>query len=273
MPIATTDFDYVRELVRRRSAIVLEPGKEYLVESRLGSLAHSLGLTSAEELLARRHQGSAELDEQIVEAMTTNETSFFRDIKAFEAVKTVVLPDLIERRKQSRTLNIWSAACSSGQEAYTLAMLILESFPELATWTIRILGTDISKEIVAKARAGSYSQIEINRGLPAKLMVKYFDHEGTRWVIKPAIRAMVEFRQMNLITPWSGIGSMDAIFLRNVLIYFDLASKTQILGEAHKALKPDGYLFLGAAETTLNTHDGFKRLQLEQAGCFQPVSP
>ncbi len=221
MAIATTDFDYVRDLVRRRSAIVLEPGKEYLVESRLGSLAHSLGLTSAEELLAQRHRGSAELDEKIVEAMTTNETSFFRDTKAFEAVKTVVLPDLIERRKQSRTINIWSAACSSGQEAYTLAMLIRESFPELATWTIRILGTDISKEILAKARTGSYSQIEINRGLPAKLMVKYFDHERTRWIIKPEIRAMVEFRHMNLIAPWSGIGQMDAIFLRNVLIYFD----------------------------------------------------
>lgn len=271
MPITTAEFDYVRDLVRQRAAIVLDPGKEYLVESRLGQLARQQGIESISVLVEQlRRPNAAELESQVVEAMTTNETSFYRDIHPFEALRTTVLPELIKRRSSERILNIWSAACSTGQEPYTIAMLIKEHFPEIAGWTVRILATDLSTEVLDKAREGRYAQIEVNRGLPAPLLVKYFDRAGMGWQVKPDLKRMVDFRPMNLITPWPSLARMDLVFLRNVLIYFDVDTKRQILGRVAQHLRPDGYLFLGAAETTVNVHDGFERVQIEKAGCYRP---
>lgn len=270
MPITTAEFDYVRDLVRQRAAIVLDPGKEYLVESRLGQLARQQGIESISVLVDQlRRPNNAALESQVVEAMTTNETSFYRDIHPFDALRTTVIPEVVKRRSTERVLNIWSAACSTGQEPYTIAMLIKEHFPELASWTVRILATDLSTEVLAKAREGRYAQIEVNRGLPAPLLVKYFDRAGMGWQVKPELKRMVDFRPMNLITPWPSLPRMDVIFLRNVLIYFDLDTKRQIFGRIQQHLRPDGYLFLGAAETTVNVHDGFERLQLDKAGCYR----
>lgn len=270
MPITTQDFDYIRDVVRQSSAIVLDPGKEYLVESRLGPLARSQGIESISALVDQLRRGSPTLKTQVVEAMTTNETSFFRDINPFEALRTTVLPDLLKNRGGERTLNVWSAACSSGQEPYTIAMTIREHFPELASWNVRILATDLSTEILAKAREGRYAQIEVNRGLPAPMLVKYFDRAGMGWQVKSDLKRLVEFKSMNLITTWPSMPRMDVIFLRNVLIYFDLDTKRQIFNQIAQTLRPDGYLFLGAAETTVNIHDGFERLQIDKAGCYRP---
>jgi len=272
MPITTADFDYVRAQVRQRSAIVLEPGKEYLVESRLGALARSLGMESVGALVSDLQRGKPGLMEKVVEAMTTNETSFFRDLRPFDALRTEIVPQLIERRKATRTLDIWSAACSSGQEPYTIAMTLREHFPELASWTIRILGTDLSTEILAQAKEGNYSQIEVNRGLPSKLLVKYFEHQGTRWVVKDELRKQIDYRPMNLVAPWPVMRPMDIVFVRNVLIYFDVDTKRQILDNVKRVLKPDGFLFLGAAETTMGVHDGYERIPLERAGAYRPLA-
>jgi chemotaxis protein methyltransferase CheR len=270
VPITTSDFDFVRGLVRDRSAIVLEPGKEYLVESRLLSLVQRKGLndigTLVDELRRTRDGG---LQSQVVEAMTTNETSFFRDIHPFNALRTTLLPELIESRSTERSIKIWSAACSSGQEPYTIAMLIRENFPALAAWNVSILGTDLSTEVLDRAREGRYAQLEVNRGLPAPLLVKYFEHHGASWVVKPDVKRAVEFRPMNLIMPWPSLPRFDFVFLRNVLIYFDRATKHQILERVRSVLRPDGYLFLGAAESTLNVHDGYERVALERAGCYR----
>ncbi len=268
--VSASDFEYITKLVYEQSAIVLEAGKEYLVESRLIPLARDGGFGDLDGLVgALRGGGANGLLDKVVEAMTTNETSFFRDQKPFENVRNLVLPDLIERRAAARVLNIWSGASSSGQEAYSFAMTLREHFPELASWKIRILGTDLSEEMVAKASAGQYTQLEINRGLPATYMVKYFERAGTFWSVKPEIQSMVEFRQMNLTGSWGGIPTMDLIFLRNVLIYFNLETKKQIFAETKRKMAPDGYLLLGAAESPLNIDDDFTRVKSDAGGCYR----
>jgi chemotaxis protein methyltransferase CheR len=268
MAIATSDFDYVRTVVRERSAIVLDPGKEYLVESRLAALARTLELGSVDELVAKLRTGTDVVD-RVVEAMATNETSFFRDMRPFAALRTDVLPDLVERHRADRSLDIWSAGCSSGQEPYTIAMTILEHFPELASWNLRMLATDLSHELIARARTGSYSQIEVNRGLPSALLVKYFDRNGARWTVKPELQRRIHFEQLNLIDAWPPMRRLDVVFLRNVLVSFDVDTKARVLDRVHQSLAPDGYLFLGDAESTLDIHDGFQRLPYERAGCYR----
>ncbi|MCZ7527731.1 MAG: protein-glutamate O-methyltransferase CheR [Acidimicrobiia bacterium] len=272
MPITTAEFDYIRELVRNRSAIVLDPGKEYLVESRLVPLARSEGLESIADLVSelRNGSGAGRLATQVVEAMTTNETSFFRDVHPFEALRSAVLPDLLKKRSGERALTIWCGAASSGQEPYSIAMTIKEHFPELGGWSIRFLATDLSTEMLEKARAGRYAQIEANRGLPAHLLVKYFERRGTGWQVKDELRGMVDYRPLNLIEPWPSLPRCDLVFLRNVLIYFDVETKRAILEKIRQVLRPDGYLFLGAAETTMNIHDGFERVPIDRAGCYRP---
>ena len=270
MPITTAEFDYIRDFVRQRSAIVLDPGKEYLVESRLTPLAKSLGIESIGKMVDELKRGSnRSLQNQIVEAMTTNETSFFRDVQPFEALKSTVIPNIMKARDRERSLSIWSAACSSGQEPYTIAMTLRETFPQLASWNLKILATDLSTEMVSKAREGRYAQIEANRGLPAPLLGKYFDRAGMGWQVKDDIKRGIEFREMNLVTPWQPMPRFDVVFIRNVLIYFDVETKRLVLNRVSQVLKPDGYLFLGAAETTVNIHDGFERVQLERAGCYK----
>jgi chemotaxis protein methyltransferase CheR len=264
------DMRVVRKLLHEQSAIVLDAGKEYLVETRLAPLAERLHLNSIEELIAQVRPGMGNgLSRQIVEAMVTTETSFFRDHHPFEALRKVILPELIDQRRKERTLNIWCAACSTGQEPYSLAMLIREHFPELTGWRVSLLASDISQQVLERARAGLFDQIEVNRGLPATLLVKYFDQHGTHWQLRPAIRDMVEFREMNLARAWPVLPPMSLVLLRNVMIYFDIATKKSILDKVARLLRPDGYLLLGGAETTLNLHDGYRRVEPLKGGVFK----
>lgn len=265
----TVDFGYVRDLVRKRSAIVLETEKNYLVESRLQPLARQEGFPSIAELVARlRTGGSGELHSKVVEAMTTNETSFFRDLQPFEAVRKVILPELIAKRATS-PLRIWCAACSTGQEPFSVAMLLAEYFPQLANGEVKILATDLSTQVLEKARSGCFNQIEVNRGLPAAFLMKYFDRHGLNWQLKESIRRMIEFRPLNLIETWPVLLPMDIVFMRNVLIYFDVQTKKNILGKVRRVLHPDGYLFLGGAETTTNLDDLYVRTEVEKASIYR----
>lgn len=270
MSINTSDFAFLQTLVRERSAIVLDPGKEYLAESRLAPIARSAGLPGIGELVTKlRTDPRGTLTDKVIEAMTTNETSFFRDVHPFEALRLNILPDLIKARANERTLNLWCAASSSGQEPYTIAMLIRENFPALIEWRIRFIATDISQEMLRRSRDGIYSQLEVNRGLPAKYLVKYFEKRGSDWQIKADLRSMIEFKELNLIKPWPAMPPLDVVFIRNVLIYFDLPTKRAILGNIRKVLRPDGYLFLGGAETTLSLDESFKRAQVGPTWCYR----
>ncbi|MGB4946572.1 MAG: protein-glutamate O-methyltransferase CheR [Candidatus Competibacter denitrificans] len=268
--ISETDFNYVRDLVKRVSAIVLEPEKAYLVETRLTPLARKTGFGSLQALLASlRVDGNPRLRHQVVEAMTTHETSFFRDGHPFETLKARILPELLARRSSSQHVAIWCAACSSGQEPFSVAMLAREHFPTLVKGRLRIIATDLSEAILTRAREGLYSQIEVNRGLPATELTRYFDRQGLCWRIKPEIRRMVDFQQSNLAGAWPNLPLMDVIFMRNVLIYFGIETKKQILNNVRRALKPDGYLFLGASETTLNLSAAFEPITLGKTTCYQ----
>jgi chemotaxis protein methyltransferase CheR len=270
VPISDTDFSFVRDLVYQQAAIVLEKEKTYLVEARLSPLARRHGFPSLTEMITQiRSQPNNGLRWSAVEAMTTNETSFFRDVHPFELLKKHVLPELIKRRATLRQLNIWCAAASSGQEPYTILLLLRENFPELLNWKLTFIATDISKEMLDRCREGCFSQLEVNRGLPAPLLIKYFQKIGTEWQIKEDLRRMVDFRQLNLAQSWPPFPAMDIIFMRNVLIYFDIETKKTILARVRKTLKPDGYLFLGGAETTLNLDDSFKRVQIDKTAYYQ----
>jgi chemotaxis protein methyltransferase CheR len=254
-------FEYVRDLVRQHSAIALESNKGYLVESRLTPVAKQHGMDSLDAFVGSlRGKPFGRLHAQLVEAMTTNETSFFRDFHPFDALKDEVIPQLLRAREAKRTLNIWSAACSTGQEPYTLVMLLREHFPQLAGWTVRLLATDLSSQVLQKAQEGVYTQAEINRGLPAPLLIKYFDRVGLQWRIKEDVRRSVEFKRLNLIEPWPLFPQLDLVFMRNVLIYFTPTTKQQILTNVRKQLAADGALFLGAAETTIGLDDSFVRV-------------
>ena len=271
MPISAKDFDLIRAVVHQKSAIVLDAGKEALVESRLTLLARREGIDTVEELMRGFHaHPTGPLLEKVVEAMTTNETLFFRDVYPFEMFRTVVLPEVIKKRETERRLTVWSAGCSSGQEAYSVAIVLKEHYPQCASWNIRILASDLSREMVSRAREGRFSQFEVNRGLPAQMLVKYFHQKGIDWQIREDIRRMVEFTEMNLADPWPPMPWMDVVFLRNVLIYFDVNTKKRVLEETRKALRPDGFLFLGTAETTFNLDDHFDRYQSEKAWCYRP---
>lgn len=271
MQLSPDGLRYVRELVYERSAIVLEAGKEYLVEARLGPLAKEAGHETVDgflrSLVGKPYNG---VHARIVEAMTTNETSFFRDIHPFEALAKSLLPELAKARSATRTIRVWCAAASTGQEPYSLAMLIKERVPQLAGYRIEIVATDINNEVLARAKSGRYRQHEVNRGLPAPMLFKHFTREDNDWVIKPYLREMVDFRNLNLIQPWTGLPSQfDIVFIRNVLIYFDVPTKKKILGRIKALLPKDGLLFLGGAETTLNLDDGFSRGQEHNASFYR----
>ena len=262
-------FERIRALVRERAAIVIDPGKEYLVESRLAPIAKARGYRGVDELCQRLASEGAALTHEVVEAMTTNETSFFRDHYPFEALRDVILPELIARRREKRSLDIWCAAASTGQEPYSIALLIREHFPELFSWKVRILGTDISKAVLERARSGRFRQIEVNRGMSAPYLVKYFTRDGLEFEINHELRRMVRFEELNLIHSWATLPSFDLIFLRNVLIYFDAESKCNILSKARKHLAPDGFLFLGGSESMPSEDLGFERLPVARAGCYK----
>jgi len=266
------DFDFIRRLLQERSAVVLEPGKQYLVEARLTPLLRHLQLNSLGELIQRlRAQPYNGLYNQVVEALVTTETSFFRDHAPFETLRKVVLPELIRKRQGERRLSIWCAASSTGQEPYSLALLLREHFPELAAWRVSLLASDISHEVLARAREGRYKQIEVNRGLPVSLLVKHFEQHGTDWQLKRNIREMVEFREINLARAWPMLPPMDLVLIRNVMIYFDMDTRKRILGNVARLLRPDGYLLLGGAETTLNLDDSYRRVEPLKAGFYQLI--
>lgn len=268
MSVGAAAFEQIRSIVRQHSAIVLEPGKEYLVEARLSPIARARGV-SIEELAQLLTASNPELVTEVVQAMTTNETSFFRDHHPFEALQTHVLPDIIRKRRATRTLDIWCGACSSGQEPYSLSILIREHFPELSTWTVRILATDLSTAMLERARTGRYRQLEVNRGLSSMQLVTHFEREGLDWRLKPNIRSMVKFSQLNLLDSCVSLPKFDIVFLRNVLIYFDVDVKRDILKKVRQHLASDGYLFLGGAETTMNIDNAFERAPYERAGCYR----
>lgn len=270
MALTTNDFDLIRKMIYEQSAIVLEPGKEYLVEARLQPLAQREGLNTIQELVAKMRQDKSNgLQQKVVDAMTTNETSFFRDIHPFETFKKFIIPDIIAKRATVRELNIWCGASSSGQEPYTLAMVLRENFPALITWKINFIATDISQQMLTRSRNGIYSQLEINRGLPAAYLVKYFQRVSMDWQVKDDLRKMIEFKELNLCQNWPLMPRLDVVFMRNVLIYFDVNTKKTILGKVRQLMKPDGYLFMGAAETTLNLDDSFVRMDYQQSGCYK----
>lgn len=270
MPMSPADFKFVSDLMRQESAVLLEPGKEYLVETRLAPVARQSGLASVVELVEQlKRAADAVLKNAVVDALTTNETSFFRDFQPFEAFKKNVVPLLMAKRKAEKRLSIWSAAASTGQEPYSIAMILKESFPELASWNVSLYATDLCSAALERAKSGAYSQLEVNRGLPAPLLVKYFKKQGNEWRISDDLKKIVTFAQLNLIKPWSGIGPFDVVFIRNVLIYFDLETKQEILAKIRKVMAPDGYLILGSAETTLNIDSNFERSPFERGSCYQ----
>ncbi|MGQ7847805.1 CheR family methyltransferase [Granulosicoccus sp. 3-233] len=265
--INAIDFDYVRELVYRESAISIEPDMKYLVVSRLTSLLRKTGHADIAELVSSlRGRREAGLVEQVVDAMTTNETSFFRDSHPFDTLCQEVLPRIAATHNDP--IRIWCAACSTGQEAYTIAMAIHEFCPALVP-RVSIIGTDISREVVAKAQAGTYNRLEVNRGLPAQLLARYFTQQGLAWQVKPELMKMVEFHTLNLIRDWGALPEMDVIFLRNVLIYFDPEAKSSILRNTSRVLKPDGCLFLGLSETTLNLNTDYQRVTSEKSHYYK----
>ena len=273
MPIAPTQLSYLCDLVYRKSAIVLTAEKEYLVESRLAPIARAAGFDSVEALIiSLRSPAGLSLQAVVVEAMTTNETSFFRDLHPFDALRQELLPKLKLARASTRSLVIMSAACSTGQEAYSLAMLLQEPALDMASWKIRILGFDLSEAVLSRARSGLYTQGEVNRGLPAPMLVKHFDRVGSDWQIKKALRDQLEVRQMNLIEPWPTMPRIDLLFMRNVLIYFVVPTKRAMLARARAVLGPDGYLLLGGAETTLNLDERFARVPVGKSTVYQAIA-
>lgn len=263
------EFHFIRDFVYRAAAIVIDEDKHYLVEYRLAPLIEREGMRSFRHLVSElRQPSSGPLRSRVVNAMTTNETSFFRDARPFDILRRVILPQLIARRRTRRTLHFYFAGCSSGQEPYSIAMLLRLHFPELNDWNLRLSAVDISSEMIRKAREGLYTQFEVNRGLPARLLVQYFEKAGIHWRVSDSIRSMVDFQEMNLTHAFALCSGVDIFFLRNVLIYFDQNERARLLDLVRNALDPDGYLMLGAAETTVFTNDTFVPLPVEFSNLF-----
>ena len=253
-----SDFEVIAKLLKERSGLVLSQEKAYLLESRLGPVARKWEFSGFDQLCEALRVGKDEgLIRDVTEAMTTNESFFFRDTKPFDLFRDTVLPHMQEARASKKAFRIWCAACSSGQEPYSLAMILKEKAAALAGWNIEIVATDLSNDILKKAISGEYSQFEVQRGLPVTLLVKYFVQEGDRWLIKPEIRDMVRFKAFNLLDQPAALGRFDVVFCRNVLIYFDQETKGQVLQRISKLMPSDGYLFLGGAETVLGLSDEF----------------
>ena len=264
-----TDYEYLRKLLKDRSGLDLSADKQYLIESRLLPLSRKAGLAGISELVLKMKGGSAATTTQVVEAMTTNETFFFRDKLPFDHFRDSIVPEILKARASRRSLRIWCAAGSTGQEPYSLAMCLKEMSAAISGWRIEILATDLSQEVLEKSRAGIYSQFEVQRGLPIQMLVKYFKQTGELWQINPDIRAMVQHRQLNLLHDFSQLGVFDVIFCRNVLIYFDQDTKIDIFNRLARITEPDGFLVLGAAETVVGLTNVFKPFP-ERRGVYRP---
>ena len=265
-----SDYDYLRKLLKDRSGLVLSADKQYLVESRLLPLARRIGVSHLTDLVAKlKGPGAEPLIVDVVEAMTTNESFFYRDKIPFEHFRDFMMPNLIKARAAQRRLRIWCAAASTGQEPYSLAMILKEMAAQVAGWRIEIIGTDLSNEVLEKARAGLYSQFEVQRGLPIQMLMKYFTQSGETWQISPEIKAMVQYRPLNLLADFGHLGGFDIVFCRNVLIYFDQPTKVDVLERIARLTEGDGYLVLGAAETVVGLTDVFKPFA-DRRGLYLP---
>lgn len=269
------EFDYMRQMLKEASGLVLSEKKQYLLESRLAPVMRDEEFESLSELIARiKAPGSEKLRESVVQAMTINESFFFRDKTPFENFTNIMLPALMASpRAGNKQLRIWCAAASTGQEPYSLAILLKEMEDQLRGWNIEIIGTDLSQEVLEKAKAGLYSQFEVQRGLPIQLLVKYFQQTGSLWQIDSAIRSMVTYKHFNLLTDYSALGTFDVIFCRNVLIYFDPPTKSDMLKRMAARMRPNGYLVLGAAETVIGISDDFKPVPDARGLYALPASP
>jgi chemotaxis protein methyltransferase CheR len=269
--ISQQDFDYIRDLVRKESSIVLDDSKSYLVISRLAPLAREHEFESVGAMISHlKSAAPSELHTLAVEAIATTETSFFRDLHPFVELREKILPELIAaRRDTSKSLCIWSAACSSGQEPYSVAMILRDRFAELADWNLHLLASDISRRMIERAQEGVYTQIEVNRGLPAPYLVRFFNQDEDQWHLKDELRGMFRFFRQNLVDEWTPMPPVDILMLRNVLIYFDVETRREVLRRVRRLLRPGGYLLLGSAETTLNLDQGFVRLRSGRAVFYQ----
>jgi chemotaxis protein methyltransferase CheR len=263
------DFDYLRRLLKERSGLVLSPEKQYLAESRLLPVARRHGMTTLTELIARLRGPSVALTAEVVEAMTTNETFFFRDKIPFEHVRDTIIPALAVARAREKRIRIWCTAASTGQEPYSIAMTLKNLGAMLDGFRIDILATDLSVDVLARARTGIYSQFEVQRGLPIQFLVKFFAKVGDNWQIAQDIRDMVQFRPLNLLNDFSPLGAFDLVFCRNVLIYFDQPAKTAVLNRLARQMPDDSYLVLGAAETVVGLTDTFKPMT-DKRGLYAP---
>jgi chemotaxis protein methyltransferase CheR len=267
--VTPLDYEFLRKLLKERSGLDLSSDKQYLVESRLIPLARRAGLPGIAELVAKIKSGSDALTAEVVEAMTTNETFFFRDKIPFDHLREAVLPALLTARASRRSLRIWSAASATGQEPYSIAMCLKEMGAALAGWRVEIIASDLSLGVLEKARAGIFSQFEVQRGLPIQMLVKYFTQVGELWQVNADVRAMVQHRQLNLLQDFSHLGTFDIVFCRNVLIYFDGDTKVGIFDRLAKVIEPDGVLALGAAESVVGISDAFKPYP-ERRGLYRP---
>ncbi len=267
------DYDLLRRLLRERSGLALGPDKQYLVESRLLPVSRRIGVAGLNGLMQRiRQPENEDLVVQVAEAMATNESLFFRDKIPFDHFRDTIIPSLLASRANQRRIRIWCAAASTGQEPYSLAMAMKEMAPKLSGWQIEILASDFSLEVLEKAKAGIYSQFEVQRGLPIQMLVKYFTQVGEMWQIAPEIRAMVRFRQFNLLHDCSHLGTFDVVFCRNVLIYFDRQTKIEVLDRIARVIESDGFLVLGAAETVIGLTSTFRPIPDKRA-LYGPNSP
>jgi chemotaxis protein methyltransferase CheR len=256
--VTPLDYEFLRKLLKDRSGLDLSADKQYLVESRLIPLARKAGLPGLPELVQKLKGSAEQLTSEVVEAMTTNETFFFRDKVPFDHLKQTVMPELLQARAARRSLRIWCAASSTGQEPYSIAMCLKELGSAMTGWRVEIVATDLSQGVLEKSRAGLFSQFEVQRGLPIQLLVKHFVQTGELWQLNADIRSMVQFRQLNLLQDFSHLGTFDIIFCRNVLIYFDQDTKTNVFGRLAQRIESDGYLMLGAAETVVGLTEAFK---------------
>jgi chemotaxis protein methyltransferase CheR len=263
------EYEYLRKILKDHSGLDLSADKQYLIESRLLPLSRKCGLPGISELVQKMMGGAPSITSQVVEAMTTNETFFFRDKVPFEHFRNAIMPEVLKARAGRKSIRIWCAAGSTGQEPYSLAMSLKEMGAALAGWRVDIVATDLSTEVLEKSKSGIYSQFEVQRGLPIQLLVKYFKQNGELWQINPELRAMVQHRQLNLLHDFSQLGTFDVIFCRNVLIYFDQDTKINVFGRLARMMESDGFLVLGAAETVVGLTDVFKPFP-DKRGLYRP---
>jgi len=266
-----SDFDLYKDLLKEKSGLTLTPDKSYLLDSRLTPVARKWNYPNLEAMThILRGMPSADLVKDVVEAMTTNETSFFRDLKPFDQFRDVILPHMIKARP-SKKLRIWCAACSTGQEPYSLAMLIKENAAKLAGWQFEIIATDIDTNVIEQAKKAEYSQFEVQRGLPIRMLMKYFEQKADKWCLKNDIKSMIQYKFFNLLTPMATLGKFDLIFCRNVLIYFDRDTKATVLKNMATLLPEDGFVILGGAETVLGITDAFKPMDNTRGIYIKPT--